>query len=95
VELLAFPIAIAVTGLIVGALARVAIPGPDPMSIWATIGLGALGSLLGGAVGWLLFGSDMWAFPFLVGGATLLLGLHRRFVQRRPLFGPGARRSAR
>jgi hypothetical protein len=29
---------------------------------------------------------------FAVGGASLLLGLHRSFVQKRPLFGPGARR---
>lgn len=94
-DVLAFLVAIAATGLIVGALARVALPGPDPMSIWATIGLGVLGSLLGGAVAGLLFGPETWGFPFLVGGATLLLGLHRRFVQRRPLFGPGSRRPAR
>jgi hypothetical protein len=55
--------------------------------------LGAGGSLLGGAAAGLLLGADAygWAFPFAVGGASLLLALHRRFVQRRPLFGPGAR----
>ena len=90
-----FLVAIALTGLIVGALARLAVPGPDPMSIWTTMGLGIVGSLLGSAVGGALFGPDAWAVPFLVGGATLLLGLHRRFVQRRALFGPGSRRAAR
>ena len=94
-EILAFLIAIAVTGLIVGALARLAIPGPDPMPIWATIALGVTGSLVGAAVGYLLFGSNTWAFPFLVGGASLLLAAHRKFVQHRPIFGPGAGRRAR
>jgi len=43
-------------GLIIGALGRLAVPGPNPMSIWATIGVGILGSLLGGLVGRLVFG---------------------------------------
>jgi uncharacterized membrane protein YeaQ/YmgE (transglycosylase-associated protein family) len=93
-ELVAFLISAALGGLIVGALARLAIPGPDPMSIWRTILLGILGSLVGGLAAGLLLGADAygWAFPFAVGGASLLLGLHRNFVQHRPLFGPGARR---
>ena len=94
-ELVAFVVAVAVSGLIVGALARLAIPGRDPMSIWATIALGVAGSALGGAIGYALFGSETWALPFLVGGASLLLALHRSFVQKRPLFGPAAGRRAR
>ena len=39
-----------VSGLIIGALARFALPGKDPMPIWATILLGIAGSLLGGIV---------------------------------------------
>ena len=93
-ELLAFLISAVLGGLIVGALARLAIPGPDPMSIWRTILLGILGSVVGGLAAGLLLGADAyaWAFPFAVGGASLLLGLHRNFVQHRPLFGPGAGR---
>ncbi len=87
-EVFAFLIAIAVTGLVVGALARLALPGPDPMSIWATIALGVAGSLVGAAIGYALFGSDTWAFPFLVGGATLLLAAYRKFVQHRPIVRP-------
>lgn len=37
-------------GLLVGALARFAIPGPNPMSIWMTILVGIAGSLIGGFV---------------------------------------------
>lgn len=93
-ELLAFLVSAAVGGLIVGALGRLAIPGRDPMPLWTTVLLGVGGSLLGGVVAGLLLGADAyaWAFPFAVGGASLLLALHRRYVQQRPLFGPGARR---
>lgn len=38
-------------GCIVGPLARFLVPGEDPMPIWMTIVLGALGAFLGG---WLL-----------------------------------------
>jgi uncharacterized membrane protein YeaQ/YmgE (transglycosylase-associated protein family) len=48
-------IAFAVTGLIVGVLARVLMPGPDPMSIPVTILVGIGGSLVGGFLGNLLF----------------------------------------
>ena len=93
-ELLVFLLSVALGGLIVGLLARLAIPGRDPMPLWTTVLLGIAGSLVGGFVAGLLFGQDAygWALPFAVGGASLLLGLHRSFVQRRPLFGPGARR---
>ena len=43
-----FILALALGGLIVGALARLALPGPDPMSILATIALGIAGSFVGG-----------------------------------------------
>ena len=59
-------------------------PGPDPMPIWLTILLGWAGSLLAGLVTWALFGR---AAGIVLGvlGATVLLALHRRFVQHRPI----------
>jgi uncharacterized membrane protein YeaQ/YmgE (transglycosylase-associated protein family) len=94
VELLAFLASAAIGGLIVGLLGRLAIPGRDPMPLWTTILLGIAGSVLGGFVAGLVLGADAyaWAFPFAVGGASLILALHRSFIQRRPLFGPGAKR---
>ena len=80
-SLLVFIVFLAVFGLIVGALARLALPGPDPMGILATIGLGLAHLLLGTAGG----------IVFAILGAILLLYLYRRFVQHRPLTGPGAR----
>lgn len=93
-ELLAFLASAAIGGLIVGLLARLAIPGRDPMPLWTTILLGIAGSVLGGFVAGMLLGADAyaWAFPFAVGGASLILGLHRSFIEKRPLFGPDAKR---
>jgi len=84
-----FILVLVVEGLVVGALARLALPGPDPMSIPATIGLGLAGTFLGGIVAWLFLG-HAGGLVFALLGAILLLYLYRRFVQHRPLTGPGA-----
>mgnify|MGYP000651516786 CR=1 FL=1 len=44
-------ISIVISGLIVGALGRLAIPGPNPMSIGMTIAVGIGGALIGGIIG--------------------------------------------
>ena len=54
--MLTFIILLVITGLIVGALGRLAIPGRDPMSIVQTILVGIGGSLIAGLIGRLLFG---------------------------------------
>lgn len=88
--LVVFLILLFVGGLIVGGLARLALPGPDPMSIPMTALLGIAGSFVGGTISRLFLG---YAGGFLVAflGAVLLLYLHRRFVQKRPLTGPASR----
>lgn len=48
-----------ILGLIAGAVARLLVPGPDPMSIPATILLGIAGSFVGGFLGYVLFGKDL------------------------------------
>ncbi|HZB22809.1 MAG TPA: GlsB/YeaQ/YmgE family stress response membrane protein [Gaiellaceae bacterium] len=78
-------------GLIVGALGRLAVPGPDPMPIWMTILLGIVGSVLGALVAGAL-GLGSAGFILSVIGAALVLIAYRRFVQRRPITGPRARR---
>lgn len=78
-------------GFIVGALARLAVPGPDPMPIWMTIALGLAGSIVGGVLGKLLFGYPG-GFPLAFLFAVVLLIAYRHYVQRRPIWGPGARR---
>jgi uncharacterized membrane protein YeaQ/YmgE (transglycosylase-associated protein family) len=83
-SLIVFIIVLAVSGLIIGALARLALPGPDPMGIPATIGLGLGGSFLGGIVARVFLGTGG-GLIFAVLAAILILYLHRRFVQHRPL----------
>ena len=53
---LAYLIILAIQGLIFGALARLALPGRDPMSIPMTIGLGIAGSFIGGMIVYVLSG---------------------------------------
>jgi uncharacterized membrane protein YeaQ/YmgE (transglycosylase-associated protein family) len=80
-----------VGGFIVGGLARLAVPGPDPMPWWATILLGVAGIWLGGLLGWLILGRPT-SFIFSLLGAVLLLIAYGKLVQKRPLTGPEARR---
>jgi uncharacterized membrane protein YeaQ/YmgE (transglycosylase-associated protein family) len=91
VDLVVFILALALAGLIVGALARLAVPGPDPLSIWATIALGVVGSFVGGLIARLL-GMDAAGILLMVIGAVLVLVAYRKLVQHRPITGPGAHR---
>jgi uncharacterized membrane protein YeaQ/YmgE (transglycosylase-associated protein family) len=88
---LSFVLAILVSGLITGSLARLAIPGPDPMPVWLTIAIGLGGSIVGAVVGRALFGDSGYAVSFLsFGVAIALVAGYRRFVQKRPIIGAGA-----
>jgi uncharacterized membrane protein YeaQ/YmgE (transglycosylase-associated protein family) len=89
VGLIVFIIVLFVGGLIVGALARLAVPGPDPMPIWATAALGIGGAIIGGIVARILIGTGG-GFLFAFLGAVLLLIVYRKYVQHRPITGPGA-----
>ena len=53
--MISYLIGVAVSGLIIGALGRLAIPGRQPMGCVMTILVGIGGSLLGGLVGEALF----------------------------------------
>jgi uncharacterized membrane protein YeaQ/YmgE (transglycosylase-associated protein family) len=75
--LLLYLIITAIMGLFVGALARLALPGPDPMSLFQTMLVGIGGSLIGGIVAWLIFhAAGGLFFSFL--GAFLIVYLIRR-----------------
>ncbi|MBT0774085.1 GlsB/YeaQ/YmgE family stress response membrane protein [Kineosporia sp. J2-2] len=51
-------ITLIIVGLIAGAVARLLVPGRQSMSIPATIGVGIVGSFVGGFLGYLIFGKD-------------------------------------
>jgi uncharacterized membrane protein YeaQ/YmgE (transglycosylase-associated protein family) len=90
VEIAVFLLALALSGLVIGALARLAVPGPDPMSIWRTIALGIVGSFVGGLPAGLLGLGTGGGILFAVIGAAVLLILYRRVFQNRGITGPGA-----
>jgi uncharacterized membrane protein YeaQ/YmgE (transglycosylase-associated protein family) len=91
-DILVFILVVLVGGLIVGLLARLAVPGPDPMSIWRTIVLGILGSLVGGLLAQLVGMGNGGGLLFALIGAVVLLILYRRIFQHRGITGPSARR---
>ena len=72
----------AVFGLIAGAVARLLMPGRDPMGCLATMALGVGGSFVGGFLAWLIFGrGDAFTPASLIGsiiGALILLFIFRK-----------------
>jgi uncharacterized membrane protein YeaQ/YmgE (transglycosylase-associated protein family) len=85
-------LAILFSGFFTGAIARLAIPGPDPMPIWLTIAIGLVGSIVGAVAGKELSNGNGYVVSFTsFGVAVALVAAYRRYVQKRPIFGPGAR----
>jgi uncharacterized membrane protein YeaQ/YmgE (transglycosylase-associated protein family) len=88
---LGFVLAILVSGFITGGLARLAIPGPDPMPLWLTIAIGLTGSIVGAGVGKAISHDNGYVISFLsFGVAIALVAAYRHFVQKRPILGPEA-----
>lgn len=81
-------IQIAIVGLIVGALAKLIMPGRDPGGILMTMVLGIAGALVGTYIGRLLLGRGQayqakWIMSII--GSLLLLLLYRMLVGRKAL----------
>jgi uncharacterized membrane protein YeaQ/YmgE (transglycosylase-associated protein family) len=76
-------------GVFAGALARLLVPGPDPMSLFQTWLLGVLGSFAGGFLGYVLLGADVGDGPVQLAGVlgsivgSIVLLLIYRAVKRR------------
>src|SRR5712671_3133552 len=81
------------TAFITGALARFAVPGPDPMPVWLTLVIGLVGTAMGGGIAYAIAGRDItW---INIGGFLFAIALviaYRRFVQKRAIWGPDAYR---
>ncbi|MCF7551774.1 MULTISPECIES: GlsB/YeaQ/YmgE family stress response membrane protein [Pseudonocardia] len=78
-----------VVGLIVGALAKLIMPGKDPGGIIVTCIIGVVGGLLGGWLSSMIFGVstggffDLRTWLIALVGALILLGIYRLIVGRR------------
>lgn len=76
-----------VAGLIIGALARLIKPGKQNLGVLATLGLGLVGSLIGGLIAQLLGTGSIWelnviGFILAVIAAVLLIGVAEGLVGR-------------
>ncbi len=72
-----------VAGLVIGALARLILPGEQRLSIWITLLLGVLGSVIGGTVANLLGTGNIWELNVVgfvvavVAAVGLIIGAER------------------
>jgi uncharacterized membrane protein YeaQ/YmgE (transglycosylase-associated protein family) len=86
-----------VVGLIVGAIAKLLMPGRDPGGLIVTMLLGLAGSLVAGwigrALGWYLPGEPAGFITSII-GAVVLLGIYRAMISRRISGGRGDHRRA-
>lgn len=76
-ELIGYLLGLAVIGLVVGALGRLLVPGPDPMGLAGTILIGLAGSFVAGIVAWAFWESATPGFILSVLVTALLVWLIR------------------
>lgn len=73
-----------VIGLIVGAIAKLLMPGRDPGGCIITILLGIAGAFVGGYIGRMIWGENYAAgIPMSIVGAMLLLLIYRLIAGKR------------
>jgi uncharacterized membrane protein YeaQ/YmgE (transglycosylase-associated protein family) len=77
-DVLMYLIVLVSLGLITGAVARLALPGPDPMSIIETVALGLAGSSASGLIALAVSGRGAGGLALSVICATAILYLIRR-----------------
>jgi uncharacterized membrane protein YeaQ/YmgE (transglycosylase-associated protein family) len=77
-SLIVYLIVLLFTGLIVGALGRLLVPGPDPIGIGATILVGIAGSFIAGLIAWAVFGRNGAGIILSVLCSMLIVWLLRR-----------------
>lgn len=90
-EVVAAILGLALGGLIIGALGRLAVPGPDPMPLWTTILLGVGGAIVGGGLGYALLGEAGYFLGAVIFAAVLVIA-YRRIFQKRGVTGPESQR---
>ena len=87
--LLAFLIILFFSGLIVGALARLLLPGPDPMSIGMTVLVGLCGTFSAGLFSWYVLHRHGAGIILSVLFSMLVVWLYRRSRGGTAARGPG------
>jgi uncharacterized membrane protein YeaQ/YmgE (transglycosylase-associated protein family) len=78
VSLVAYLIFLLIIGLVVGALARLLLPGPDPMGIGMTALVGVAGTFIAGLFSWYVLHRHGAGLVLSVLFSMLLVWLYRR-----------------
>ena len=65
-NIIGYLISLVIVGLVIGGLGRLLVPGPNPIGLWATLGVGLVGALVGGVLGGLL-GLGLFSLVFEIG----------------------------
>jgi len=78
VGLIAYLVLLALSGLIVGGLARLALPGKDPLTLWQTMLVGWAGSFGAGLLSLLAFDRNYAGITLSILGATIVMYFVRR-----------------
>lgn len=76
-DIVGYLVALAIVGLVVGALARLIVPGPDPMGVLGTIGVGIVGSFAAGLIARAVWDSPTPGFILAVVVTALFVWLLR------------------
>ena len=77
-SVIAYLLLLALSGLIVGALARLALPGKDPLTLWQTMLVGWVGSFGAGLLSLLIFDRNYAGITVSIVGATVVMYFVRR-----------------
>lgn len=82
-EVIGYILALALSGLVIGALARLLLPGRDPMSLLETMLAGIAGSLIAGLIAYYVFDREKGAgFLLSILCTILIVYAVRKFRQR-------------
>jgi uncharacterized membrane protein YeaQ/YmgE (transglycosylase-associated protein family) len=81
-----FILLLVLIGLVIGYLARLLLPGRDPLGLWGTLAVGVAGTLISGFIGRAWFGADgnFGSLLLALVVTMLLLWVIRQVGGRRP-----------
>ena len=79
-------VVILVSGLVVGGLGRLLVPGPNPMGLFKTAFVGIGGAVLGGLVGSVLFGRPGGFILAVLGSAAIVWWIERANAREQQMY---------
>lgn len=82
--IISYLISLAIVGLVIGALGRLVVPGPNPIAIGTTILIGIVGAVFGAVIGGLL-GLGFLSILFEVGISASLVYVLSSHLNKRQL----------